>query len=248
MRLQKHHRSHLLAILLIAFISAPAHAQAPSDETIAFWIGESLREDPRVAAADINVRSDAGIVSLTGTVRNLAERNYAGMIARKIQGVRGVVNRVDVFTVKRPDEDLASEIRQRISRSNPLRLREITLTVKEGIVTLAGTVESYGQKAEAELVATEVHGVRGVTNNLAIRYPTIRPDSQIRIDIEGSLNRDVYLTGNAVKDSYVVETGVSVKWRIVKKARLPHVACGLNTVQPRKESGYVTENTGGNGG
>ena len=33
----------------------------------------------------------------------------------------------------------------------------------------------------------------------------------------------------------------------VKEARLRHVACGLNMIQPGRESGYVTEETGGNG-
>ena len=51
--------------------------------------------------------------------------------------------------------------------------------------------------------------------------------------------------GNAVKDSGVVKIGVSLKWMIMKKARLPHVVCGLKTAQPRRESGDVTEDKRG---
>ena len=51
--------------------------------------------------------------------------------------------------------------------------------------------------------------------------------------------------GSAVKDSGVVKIGVSLKWMIMKKARLPHVVCGLKTAQPRRESGDVTEDKRG---
>lgn len=48
-------------------------------------------------------------------------------------------------------------------------------------------------------------------------------------------------TGNAVKDSCTAKDGVSLKSEIMKKARLPHVACGPRMIQPGRESGDVTE-------
>ena len=48
--------------------------------------------------------------------------------------------------------------------------------------------------------------------------------------------------GNAVKDFQEEKDWGSGKTRDMKKARLPHVACGLRRIQPWKESGIdVTE-------
>lgn len=45
----------------------------------------------------------------------------------------------------------------------------IGVAVKHGVVTLAGTVESFADKLEAERIAKRVEGVRAVANELEVR-------------------------------------------------------------------------------
>jgi osmotically-inducible protein OsmY len=188
----------------------------PEDETIADWVVKALRNDPRVLPAEIEVTVQDGVVTLTGSVRSLAERNYAAVIAAKIQGVRDVINRVNVLPVPRADEDIADDVGQRISHSSPLRRQPIEVVVAGGIVTLRGSVRSYGQRAEAELLAGEVRGVKAVRNELQFEYAVDRPDGEIKEDILAAIDRDVYLTGLRIKVE--VRNGVVILEGIVGNA------------------------------
>ena len=58
---------------------------------------------------------------------------------------------------------------------------EIGVSVKGGVVTLSGTVESFGQKSAAERAVERVAGVRAVAEELHVRPTTEhqRDDSEI---------------------------------------------------------------------
>jgi osmotically-inducible protein OsmY len=47
----------------------------------------------------------------------------------------------------------------------------IGLTVKDGVVTLTGEVESYHEKLEAERAALRVAGVKGIASEIEIHLP-----------------------------------------------------------------------------
>jgi osmotically-inducible protein OsmY len=49
---------------------------------------------------------------------------------------------------------------------------EIGVSVKDGIVTLTGYVDSYSKKYSAERAATRVSGVRAVVNDLEVKLPS----------------------------------------------------------------------------
>ena len=72
--------------MIFAVLSAPSTCFAqerPSDEAIAVWIVDALREDPRVRFSDIQVSSQNGVVRLTGSVFSLAESQYARLSSTK---------------------------------------------------------------------------------------------------------------------------------------------------------------------
>ena len=58
---------------------------------------------------------------------------------------------------------------------------EIGVSVKDGVVTLSGFVDSYTKKWAAERAAKRVAGVRAVANDLQVKLPTggERPDPDI---------------------------------------------------------------------
>lgn len=202
----------LLVPLVLVWGAIPAWAESrPDDPTIKYWVSEALRQDPRVESSHINVASSDGVVTLTGQVRNLAAKGYADNETKKITGVLGVINELEVKPVYRYDADIASDVRWRLMDSPSMKLHQLDVEVYDGIVTLRGEVASWPETQEAQLLASEVQGVREVHNELTIQYAAQRPDDAIRQDVLASINRDVYLVGLpinvAVKDGVVTLSG-----------------------------------------
>jgi osmotically-inducible protein OsmY len=210
-------RSSKRAVLFIVFlciilgsvaIAAPDRA---NDETITFWVKESLREDPRVDDSKIKVSTQSGIVTLTGQVPNLSSKKYADLEVEKIRGVRGVIDKLIVFVKPRSDTDITQDLLRAFLNTADLGLHDLAVRVVNGRVTLTGQVESWSQRDEAQLIATELRGVTSVDNQVKVTEKAQRPDEEIRKDVIDALGRDVYLMGILidvqVKDGVVTLTG-----------------------------------------
>jgi osmotically-inducible protein OsmY len=182
-----------------------------SDSDINFWVNEALRKDPRIDASEITTSTSGGVVTLSGTVRNLAAKTYADLETKKIRGVVGVIDKIVVMPDFRFDTDIAQDIRHRIVDSSAIVSNNINVESAGGKVTLSGQVDSWAEKREAGVLASEVPGVTAVDNDLVIRYKSKRPDQEIKKDAISTLNRDVYLTGLpidvSVKDGIVTLKG-----------------------------------------
>ncbi|VAX02966.1 hypothetical protein MNBD_GAMMA20-119, partial [hydrothermal vent metagenome] len=78
-------------VILLASLATTSllAAEQMADVDISYWVRDSLRIDPRVDASKIGVASEQGIVTLSGTVDNLAAKQYANLEAKKINGVLG---------------------------------------------------------------------------------------------------------------------------------------------------------------
>ena len=84
---------------------------------------------------------------------------------------------------------------------------EIAVSVKGGVVTLSGFVESFAQKHAAELVVERISGVRGVADGLHVR-PTEafrRTDTDIAHSAVSALSWDIEVP--AEKITAKVESG-----------------------------------------
>jgi len=185
----------ILAAMLPWGLLVAAGTERPSDATIWHWVKSALQDDPRLATVNVSLDVVDGIVTLTGVVGNLAEKQYALRESQKIYGVRGVVEKLYIEPGFRTDVEIGEDIRMRLVGSSPIPIRLLGVAVAKGEVTLTGEVRSAAQREEAWLLAAEVRGVRAVHNKLMVSGPRTRPDSEIRQDILDSLQRDVYLTG-----------------------------------------------------
>jgi osmotically-inducible protein OsmY len=84
----------------------------------------------------------------------------------------------------RTDQDIQEDVEQELQWDPDLDAIDIAVSVKDGVVTLAGFVKNLNDKYEAESAAKRVAGVRAVANDLELRLPTIdeRPDPDIARD------------------------------------------------------------------
>lgn len=202
----------LCALLLSVIIAAPAFAvNKVADDDITYWVKDALRHDARVDASEIKVKTKHGIITLTGSVDNLAAKKYADLEAKKIKGVLGVINWIGIKPVWRSDADIRNAVRRRILNSAVIESQGISVFSDKGKVTLFGTVDTYSEEKEAELLAGEVRGVQEVENNITTKWKTKRSDQEIKNDAVAALERDVYLSGLpvtvTVKDAVITLTG-----------------------------------------
>jgi osmotically-inducible protein OsmY len=144
---------------------------------------------------DVNTRD--GIVTLSGWVDNLLAKERAGEIAESVKGVRAVVNRIAITTV-RPDGEILTDVRAAFQADPATDSYEISTIVKDGVVTLFGTVDSWPERWLSARVATGVRGVKAVTNELTVEPQAKRPDHEIAADIRRRLAADVWVDERAI--------------------------------------------------
>jgi len=176
------------------------------DADITYWVKDALRHDPRVDASEITASTEEGIVTLSGSVDNLSAKKYADLEAKKINGVLGVVNKITVMPSYRSDTDIRNAIRRRILNSAVIESQGLRVTCVQGKVTLAGHVATWSEAQEAVLLASEVRGVKDVTDEFELEPKVRRSDQEIKDDAVAALDRDVYLCGMPITVS--VKDGV----------------------------------------
>ena len=185
------------AFCLMIMLAAPAalSANRPSDKEITYWVKQALKQDPRINSSRIAAATQDGIVDLSGSVDNLAAKQYSIQESKKIKGVVGVIDRVEVRPVYRFDTDIAQDVRRRIIDSAVIESQKIKVSCVDGRVRLQGQVASWGEYQEASLLATQVRGVKEVQNRLTVIDQGWRSDQAIKNDIVAAFRRKVQLTG-----------------------------------------------------
>jgi osmotically-inducible protein OsmY len=71
----------------------------------------------------------------------------------------------------RTDSELRIDVVAELNWDPSIRDEDIATAVKEGVVTLAGTVETYAQRYAAERAVGRVNGVKAIVNDLAVKLP-----------------------------------------------------------------------------
>lgn len=185
---------------------------------------ESLRDDvlaeldadPRIDAQRIGVIAEDGLITLTGSVPSLAQKWAAEQAAKRVKGVRALVEdlAVDLPAMHaRDDADIARAASAALYWDTLLP-GSIQIVVKDGFVTLSGEVEWNYQREEAEEVVQRIAGVRGISNLIAIRAAITATD--IHGEIEDVFKRDAHVDAHAisvmVNGSKVTLTGKVHSW------------------------------------
>jgi osmotically-inducible protein OsmY len=117
----------------------------------------------------------------------------------------------------RTDSDIQRDVEDELKWSHDIDATDIAVSVKNGVVTLAGFVKSYGQKFAAESAAKRVSGVVGIANDLEVRLPGTdeRPDPDIARDAVSAIKaRLPYSWENIkviVKNGWITLEG-NVEW------------------------------------
>ncbi len=144
-----------------------------------------LAYEPAIDRGEIGVIAKNGVVTLTGTVRNYAEKLEAAEAAERVQGVRAVVDEMHVSipcVQHRADEDLAQAVLNTLKWDSRVPDENIKFKVNHGWVTLAGTVDYKHEQTLTEDAIRNLTGVRGITNLIEVRPRVLASDIKSRIE------------------------------------------------------------------
>jgi osmotically-inducible protein OsmY len=122
-------------------------------------------------------------------------------------------------TTVQTDVAIQQAVLQELKWDPEVEPTDIGVEVDDGVVTLTGTVESYWKKLAAERAAVRVDGVRAVANDIVVKSPDLRTDTDIAKDIADAFQANILIPEDRIKvtvrEGWVILKG-TVDWKFVR--------------------------------
>jgi osmotically-inducible protein OsmY len=178
---------------------------------------DALDWEPSLDASRIGVAVNDGIVTLNGQVPSWAELWTAERVIKRMTGVKGVANDLEVKLpgdAQRTDTDLAAAAVRAMEWDVQVPNQKLQVRVANGWLTLEGKVEWQYQREAAERAVRHLLGVRGVSNQITL-VPKVTP-ADLKKRIEDALKRSAELEARLIrvetKGGAVVLDGTVHSW------------------------------------
>jgi osmotically-inducible protein OsmY len=139
-------------------------------------------------------------VTLSGFAPSYAEKLKAEQVAKRVHGVRGVANDIEVRLPgphERTDTDIARAAVDALKWKTSVPGDQIKVSVTKGWVTLEGEVHWQFQKTGAYEAVHHLVGVRGVTNLINVKPHASA--SEVKARIEAAFRRSAEVDAERVR-------------------------------------------------
>jgi osmotically-inducible protein OsmY len=140
-----------------------------TDETLKTDIEKVLGCTIETSGKRIQVEVMDGIAILSGTTDSYWKKTRIEDLASSMEGVLDIHNEIKVTPQeKTPDDTIQKEIILALNRMEVVGINNVQVTVKNGIVTLSGTVPTWPTAFDIEDTARFTSGVTGIKNKLIV--------------------------------------------------------------------------------
>ena len=143
------------------------------DSAITAKVKAALVDHDNIKSTDISVKTYQKVVTLSGFVESQAQAEEAVKVAKGVEGVTSVSDKLHVRDAKESsvkghagDTATTSEIKAKLLADDIVPSRHVIVETTDGVVQLSGTVDSQAQSDRAESIAKAVDGVKSVKNDL----------------------------------------------------------------------------------
>src|SRR5471030_3165571 len=145
------------------------------DSSITAKVKSALVDDKAIKSSDISVKTDNGVVTLSGFVGSQPEAEQAAPVATKVEGGKSVSDKQHTKDIKDQsvkgyagDTATTTSVKAKLLADDIVPSRMVKVETTDGVVQLSGSVKDQAQSDRAESVAKTVDGVKSVKNDLKI--------------------------------------------------------------------------------
>ncbi len=208
---------------------------------------DELDYEPSIDAAHIGVAAEGGVVTLTGHVMTYPQKVAAVQAARRVNGVYGVADEIEVRLSggkQEADDQIAKRAVDLLRWDSAIPTDAVKVTVGKGLVTLTGQVQWQYQRQLAETAIWKLSGVVGVSNSITIKPPVASASAiDVKARIESALKRRAELEAKSISVTVtdagrVTLTGKVDNWE--ERAAVENAvwsAAGVQTVEDNLKIG-----------
>ncbi|PRX30390.1 osmotically-inducible protein OsmY [Orenia metallireducens] len=150
-------------------IKYPQSIVRPTDNEVEAKVENRIMDSPDIGIQDININVDAGWVKLEGSVDTYWKRIYVEDIISKLNGVRGIENKLTVVPSEDYlDKNIADKVSSALERNMYVNENKINVKVEDGVVTLSGKLRNQRAIQEAFESAYHTIGVKDVDDQFLL--------------------------------------------------------------------------------
>ncbi|MBW8756654.1 MAG: BON domain-containing protein [Burkholderiales bacterium] len=145
------------------------------DSVITTKVKTALMTDNVGKGGDTSVETRKGEVLLSGFVDSQAQADREVQLAKSVEGVQSVQNKLMVKDGKSTagnvldDSVVTVKVKSALMADDRTRGTQFAVTTHKGVVQLSGFVDSADEQARATTVARNVEGVQSVVNDTTIK-------------------------------------------------------------------------------
>ena len=146
------------------------------DGVVTAKVKSALLADPDIKSFDLKVETRKGEVMLSGFVSSQAQVDRAILVARGVEGVKAVANKMDLkeggaATVGNTVDDgiITAKVKSALLADPDIKSLDIAVVTSKGEAQLSGFVDNQTQIDRAIEVARAVDGVKSVASQMSVK-------------------------------------------------------------------------------
>ncbi len=145
------------------------------DTVVTSRVKSALLADPDTKSFDLKVETRNGEVMLSGFINSQAQVDRALLVARGVEGVKSVSNKMDLkagtATVGNDVDDgiVTAKVKSALLADPGIKSFDIAVVTSKGEAQLSGFVDSQVQIDRATELARAVPGVKSVSNGMSVK-------------------------------------------------------------------------------